>query len=102
MNIHDLINVRAALALLMRDDYELKITTVASEIYTLMQWDQPYAIMVRWDGDKKSARTIARHQIRGVLLRIVYTDMITEIKIRCDVTRSVRVVYPYDRRYFYV
>jgi len=102
MNIHDLINVRAALALFMRDDYELKITTASAEIYALMQWDQEYAIMLRWDGDRKSARTIARHEIRGALLRIIYADVVTNVKIRCDVTRSVRTVYPYDRRYFYV
>ena len=102
MNIHDLINARAALAYFMRDDYLLTIITNESQIFASMFWDAPYATILRWDNFGHSAHTVPRGEVRGVLLRILYAESIEEVKIRCDVTRSVRIVYPYDRRYFYV
>ena len=102
MNIHDIVNIRGALEYFMRDDCLFTISTNTSEIFTLLRWDEPYATMLRWDSGKHSAHTVPRGEVRGVLLRILYTETVTEVKIRCDVTRNVRYVYPYDRRYFYV
>jgi len=102
MNFHDLVNLRAVLATFMTDDYLLTIVTNESQIFARMSWDAPYATLLRWTNGGHSAHTVPRGEVRGALLRILYAESIEEVKIRCDVTRSVRIVYPYDRRYFYV
>ena len=102
MNFHDLINIRGALWHFMRDDFLLTIITNESQIFARMSWDAPYATLLRWTNGGQSTHTVPRGEVRGVLLRILYAERIEEVKIRCDVTRSVRYVYPYDKRYFYV
>jgi len=102
VNIHDLINYRAAIACFMTDDCKIEITTPSHTLYIAMLWDQPEATMWGWDGAASRVTVMPRAEVRGFLLRVPYEESVMRIKITDILRRDVRIVYPYDRRYFYV